>query len=110
MFGGIAFLLDDKMFCGLAKGELMVRVGPDQYEAALKERHARPMDFTGRPMVGYVYVAPAGLKSDAALERWVQRGAGFVATVDKAKNKPATKKTTAKKAVAKKTLKVTKKR
>jgi hypothetical protein len=45
------------MFCGIINEDLMVRVGPQQYQAALKQPHARPMDFTGRPLDGYVYVA-----------------------------------------------------
>ena len=60
MFGGIAFLLDGKMFIGLAKNQLMVRVGPDRHDEALARPHVRPMNFTGRPMRGYVYVVPAG--------------------------------------------------
>jgi TfoX/Sxy family transcriptional regulator of competence genes len=56
MFGGIAFLLDGAMFCGVSGGDLMVRVGAEAHEAALARPHARPMDFTGRPMKGYVFV------------------------------------------------------
>ena len=78
MFGGLAFLLDGRMFCGIVGDDLMVRVGPDAYEAALKEAHVRPMDFTGRPMKGYVFVAPAGYRTGAALEKWVERSAAFV--------------------------------
>jgi TfoX/Sxy family transcriptional regulator of competence genes len=81
MFGGLAFLLDGKMFVGIVKNDLMVRVGPEQYEDALKRPHVRPMDFTGRPMIGYVYVSPAGVVEDEALGRWVQLGVGFVATI-----------------------------
>ena len=68
MFGGIAFLLDGKMFCGIVKDDLMVRVGPERYEAALAEAHVRPMDFTGRPMKGSVFVGPKGVDSEAELE------------------------------------------
>ena len=52
----------------------MVRVGPEQYEATLTQPHVRPMDFTGRPLNGYVYVASAGYKKASALEKWVQQG------------------------------------
>ena len=79
MFGGIAFLLGGHMFCGVVKDDLMVRLGPDRHEAALTEPHVRPMDFTGRPMKGYVFVAPAGCRADAALARWVGLGVEFVA-------------------------------
>ena len=81
MFGGLAFLLDGRMFCGIVKDELMARVGPDRYEAALGEPHVRPMDFTGRPATGYVFVAPAGLTSDGDLETWINRGADFLSAL-----------------------------
>jgi TfoX/Sxy family transcriptional regulator of competence genes len=73
MFGGLAFLVAGKMGVGVVREELMVRVGPDAYEAALR-RHARQMDFTGRPMKGFVFVASEGLGSDTDLRRWVELG------------------------------------
>jgi TfoX/Sxy family transcriptional regulator of competence genes len=85
MFGGVAFLLDGKMFCGIVKEDLMVRVGPDAHEKALGEPHVRPMDFSGRPMKGYVYVGPAGTKTDKMVARWVERGLKFAATLEKKK-------------------------
>jgi TfoX/Sxy family transcriptional regulator of competence genes len=81
MFGGLAFLQGGKMFCGIASGDLMVRIGPDRYEAALAETHVRPMDFTGRPMKGYVFVGPDGCRTEKAVRKWVARGAEFVATL-----------------------------
>jgi TfoX/Sxy family transcriptional regulator of competence genes len=81
MFGGIAWLFDGAMGVGIAKNKLMVRVGPDAYEAALAEPHVEPMDFTGKPLRGYVYVADAGVATDAALARWTLRGADFARTV-----------------------------
>jgi hypothetical protein len=81
MFGGLAFLLNGKMFCGLNGDDLMVRVGPENGAAALKRAHVRPMDFTGRPMKGYVYVSPLGLRG-AALARWVKAGTDFVRTLE----------------------------
>jgi TfoX/Sxy family transcriptional regulator of competence genes len=92
MFGGIAFLLDGRMFVGIVKDDLMVRVGPDHYAASLKRPHVRPMDFTGKPMEGYVYVAPRGVSEDDELERWVRLAAGFVATLPVKKAKPSAKK------------------
>jgi TfoX/Sxy family transcriptional regulator of competence genes len=74
MFGGIAFLVDGRMSVGIVQAKLMVRVGPESYERVLRERHARKMDFTGRPMKGFVYVVPSGYESDADLERWVGLG------------------------------------
>jgi TfoX/Sxy family transcriptional regulator of competence genes len=90
MFGGLAFLLGGRMFSGIVKDDLMVRVGPDRHEEALSKPHARPMDFAGRPMKGYVYVAPAGCKADAALAKWVLWGADVVAAMP-AKNAASTK-------------------
>jgi TfoX/Sxy family transcriptional regulator of competence genes len=81
MFGGLAFLRGGRMFCGIAKDDLMVRVGPDGYEDALRKPHVRPMDFTGRPMKGYVYVALPGRRTDAALQAWINLSASFVATL-----------------------------
>jgi TfoX/Sxy family transcriptional regulator of competence genes len=81
MFGGLAFLRGGRMFCGIAKDDLMVRVGPEGYEEALEKPHVRPMDFTGRPMKGYVFVAPAGRRTDAALRAWVNLSASFVGTL-----------------------------
>ena len=78
MFGGVAFMVNGHMCCGLAKGELMVRVGPDQYEDSLAQPHAREMDFTGRPMKGMVYVDAAGYDTDEDLQAWVNRGLAFV--------------------------------
>jgi TfoX/Sxy family transcriptional regulator of competence genes len=95
MFGGIAFLLDGKMFVGIVKDDLMVRVGPDRYDAAIAEAHVRPMDFTGRPMNGYVYVGPGGSRTEKAIKKWVDQGAAFVATIDgspkKKRSKPRTR-------------------
>ena len=78
MFGGLCFMVNGSMCCGLTSTAFMVRIGPDGYERALAQPHARPMDFTGRPMTGMVYVDPAGYKTDAALAKWVQRGVDFV--------------------------------
>jgi TfoX/Sxy family transcriptional regulator of competence genes len=81
MFGGLCFLVGGHMCCGLASADLMVRVGPAQYEDALARPYARPMDFTGRPLAGMVYVAPAGLRSIAALTKWVELGVRFVSSL-----------------------------
>ncbi len=90
MFGGLAFLLDGKMFIGITDKDLMVRVGADAYEAALARRHVRPMDFTGRPLTGYVYVSAAGSRTDDAVVDWAQQAMRFVRTLPtKAKPKRA---------------------
>jgi len=77
MFGGLAFLVTGHMCCGIVGRDLMVRVGREEYESALSEKHARPMDFTGRPLRGMVYVAPAGVRTKRALETWIDRGVRF---------------------------------
>jgi TfoX N-terminal domain len=77
MFGGLAFMVRGHMCCGVVGDELMVRVGPDFYEAALKEEHVREMDFTGKPLRGMIYVAPPGIASAKQLGKWVGRGLQF---------------------------------
>jgi TfoX/Sxy family transcriptional regulator of competence genes len=77
MFGGIAFMLRGNMCCGVIGDRLMLRVGPAGYEAALSRPHAGPMDFTGRPMKGMVYVEPAGFASARALKAWIGRATEF---------------------------------
>lgn len=74
MFGGIAFMVRGHMCVGIVKDDLMVRVGPDAHEKLVRQPHARAMDFTGRPMKGFLFVGSKGLESDAALERWVGHG------------------------------------
>ena len=88
MFGGIAFMLKGNMCVGVTKDDLMVRVGPDGLDAALAQPHARPMDFTGRPMKGFVYVGPAGTEKDDPLNQWVQRGVAFAGTLPAKRVKP----------------------
>ena len=76
MFGGLAFMLAGHMFCGVVKDTLMVRLGPEGVGRALGQPHMRPMDFTGRPMKGMVFVDPAGLHGDA-LRQWVDAAADY---------------------------------
>lgn len=108
MFGGIAFLADGKMFCGLTGEDLMVRVGPQAHEAALAKRHTRPMDFTGKPMKGYVYVAPEGLSEDDTLRAWVTEARAFVATLPAKSAKSAKRAKSAKSATSAKHAKIAK--
>ncbi len=72
MFGGLTFLLNGNMCCGLTGSDLMVRVGPDAYQEALARPHAREMDFTGKALKGFVFVAPEGYASDVDLRAWVR--------------------------------------
>lgn len=73
MFGGLAFMLHGNMACGIAKGELMLRLGPEAAAKALKQKHARPMDFTGRPMTGMLYVSADGIKTAKQLRAWTDK-------------------------------------
>jgi TfoX/Sxy family transcriptional regulator of competence genes len=81
MFGGVCFTLNGNMACGVANERLMLRVGSERYEATLARRHVAPMDFTGRPLRGYVYVLPAGLRTAASLSKWVELALEVVATM-----------------------------
>lgn len=77
MFGGLAFMLNGNMCCGIVGDELMVRVGAEAHGEALRRPHARRMDFTGRPMKGMVFVAPNGLRARRSLDAWVRRGVEY---------------------------------
>lgn len=81
MFGGVAFLRHGLMFVGVSDTTLMARVGKDLYQDSLAREHVRVMDFTGRPMAGYVFVDDPGTASDESLRFWVKRSLGFVATL-----------------------------
>jgi TfoX/Sxy family transcriptional regulator of competence genes len=72
MFGGLCFLVNGHMCCGIVKCDLMLRLTPEAATAALREPHTRPMDFTGTPMKSMIYVGATGLDSDSSLERWVR--------------------------------------
>jgi hypothetical protein len=76
MFGGLAFMIAEHMAVGIVGNDLMLRLG-DGAGDVLREPHTRPMDFTGRPMKGFVFVAPAGVESDADLGRHVARAVAF---------------------------------
>lgn len=83
MMGGCCFLMNNKMCIGLdtdkktGKDRLMARVGPEAEAEALKKTGSKPMDFTGRPMKGYVFVDPEGFDMDEDLEYWVQKTIDF---------------------------------
>ncbi len=79
MFGGVCFMLNGNMLCGPTKsGDLMVRVGKELEEEALGKAHTREMDFTGKPMKGFVYVAPDGVKDEQGLRYWIAFATRFV--------------------------------
>ena len=74
MFGGLAFLYRGRMCCGIVGTDLMVRVAADEFDAVMRGRHVRPMDFTGKPLRGFVYASPPGFRTAVALRTWLSRG------------------------------------
>jgi TfoX/Sxy family transcriptional regulator of competence genes len=81
MFGGLAIMSRGHMFVGVLGSTLMARIGQSGYADALSMPHVRQMDFTGKPMKGYVFVEPEGFESDHALEYWVNRSYDFAASL-----------------------------
>lgn len=79
MIGGVCFLVYGQMACGMNAQGLLVRVGPEAREKFLAKPHVKPMRFAGKALSGYVLVEPAGIRTDAALKRWLQIGLAFVA-------------------------------
>jgi hypothetical protein len=78
MVGGLSFLVSGNMCCSITGTALMVRVGAEHREQALREPHVRPMAFTGQALSGFICVEPEGYAADNALASWVQRGLDFV--------------------------------
>jgi TfoX/Sxy family transcriptional regulator of competence genes len=81
MFGGVGYLLNGNMACGVHKEFLIVRVGPESYPQALERSHTKMFDITGRPMTGWVMVSPEGCTMEADLQNWVRQGLDFAATL-----------------------------
>ena len=88
MFGGLCFMLNGHMCCGIEKDRLMIRVLPDRYEALLKKPRVRKMDFTGKPLKGFLFISEAGYRTAVGLASWLDRA------VECAKSKPPKKKKT----------------
>jgi TfoX/Sxy family transcriptional regulator of competence genes len=88
MFGGVTFMVNGQMCCGVLKDDLIVKFDAASNAAMLAQPGARPFDFSGRPMPGMVYVASSALGQDAALKQWVERGVEFVNSHPKAAKKP----------------------
>ena len=77
MFGGLSFMVNGNLACGVIQDELIVRVGQQEYPAALSKPHARVFDMSGRPMKGWVTVGSQGCRSEDALREWVRTGIDF---------------------------------
>lgn len=97
MMGGLVFLVDDKMLCGIhidkkfGDSLLMARVGEDAYQEHIERNECLPMDFTGRPMKGYLFITPEGFDFDEDLEYWIDLSLTFnpLAKANKPKSKSA---------------------
>lgn len=81
MFGGICFLINGNMACGIHKDSLIVRVGPDRHPQAVPRPHVKVFDITGRAMKGWVVVSPDGLGTPKDLKSWVDEGVAFAKTL-----------------------------
>ncbi len=81
MFGGVGFLLNGNLLVGVWREQLVVRLGPEEGEEALKEPHVKEFDITGRPMKGWVQVKPGGVEDDEQLKAWGGRAVSFVRTL-----------------------------
>lgn len=77
MMGGLTFMVNDKMCVGVLNDDLMVRIDPNEYEMSLQRKGCRAMDFTGRPMKGFVFVNNEGTKSSKDLSYWVAAALAF---------------------------------
>lgn len=81
MFGGIGFLLNGNMACGVNKDSLIVRIDPEKQDALLKKTHTKPFDLTGKPMKGWLLVEASGCKTDKQLSTWIKEGVEFASTL-----------------------------
>jgi hypothetical protein len=87
MFGGLCFLLDGKMVCGVLKTDLVAKIGRGNHEKIKDQKHVRPFDFSGKSMMGIIYVAPAGLKTKKDLAKWVEMGKEHAESLPQKKKK-----------------------
>ncbi|MEZ5299467.1 MAG: TfoX/Sxy family protein [Verrucomicrobiales bacterium] len=92
MMGGLCFMVDDKMCAGVARDLLMLRLDPDDCEAAMEKPGCRPMDFTGRPLKSFVFVEPEALRTNAALAGWLDQALAFNPKAKRSKPKARPKK------------------
>jgi TfoX/Sxy family transcriptional regulator of competence genes len=77
MFGGLCYMVGEHMACGVVEDRLMVRLAPQEAVERLAEPHVKPMDFTGRPLRGFLFVEPEGIRTSGQLTRWIERAASF---------------------------------
>lgn len=77
MMGGVAFMVNNKMCVGVIKDEMMARIDPGLYEDALEKHGCHPMDFTGKPMRGWIFVSPEGIQNVKDLTYWINLALDF---------------------------------
>jgi TfoX/Sxy family transcriptional regulator of competence genes len=77
MMGGLTFMVNNKMCVGILNDDLMARIDPEVYDSVLEKRGCRPMDFTGKPMKGFVFVSPEGTRTKKDLEYWINLSLAF---------------------------------
>lgn len=87
MMGGLCYMIDDKMCFGIVKSDFMARVGEEAYGELIELEGAKPMDFTKRPMKGYLFVAPEGVDYYKDLEFWIEKCLEFNPKAVKSKKK-----------------------
>jgi TfoX/Sxy family transcriptional regulator of competence genes len=75
MFGGLCYMVGNHMACGIVDDKLMVRLSAEAAAELLQVPHVKPMDFTGRPLKGFLYVEAGGIRTAAQLKRWIERAA-----------------------------------
>lgn len=87
MMGGLTFMVNDKMCVGIVKENLMARVGGEIYEECLGKKGCKEMNFTGKPLKGYVFIEPDGIDMDDDLAYWIQLALDFNPKAKSAKKK-----------------------
>lgn len=78
MFGGLAFMVDNHMCIGVRADMLMARIDPDLYNEALAKPFVKKMDFTGKPLKGFIYIEAKGIETDERLSYWINLSFEFV--------------------------------
>lgn len=81
MFGGVGFLINGNLACGVNKEDMIVRVDPERHPSLLKKPHVRPFDMSGRPMKGWLVVEADGVKTEKQLNRWIKEGVEFASSL-----------------------------
>jgi TfoX/Sxy family transcriptional regulator of competence genes len=92
MFGGLCFMVNDKMCVGVEKDRLMIRLNPEIYETVIEREGCTPMDFTGKVMKGFVFVDESALQTQKELDYWIQLALDYNKIARKSKKKTSSTK------------------